>query len=342
MINTDSPAISLTGYQITLTYDAPPNDCDIAPDTMYLYRSGLQLEAAFMTHESIIKRMPLNHLTAAPTILTTLQKRAPYLSLQHEHDVLNELDCHRQGLIVSYVDGTQASDTDIANKIIDIYLKTRNIIADAYVLGNFLHDATNGNITCVDVDHAFHRDSPVSQLFLGVDPYAYFLAEYNIHTIHYPKTIIAIKTLFYMEKHLLAGEILDLYITPRMIAKLHVLCEQGQPLTAGILQQLSQEPEAHQIPTNTHLQSNTVGVPGNQWIDSQEEAEDTLDAFLQTIADEIPHMAPPRSIVHPTPLRPTANAPVSSPHIQNSIFSSSLQSSTNSAPSTSLSGKISF
>lgn len=61
------------------------------------------------------------------------------------------------GWIAPYVEGKQASDLQIAKKLVEIYQRTRNIILDAFVKKNMRECA--GEAVCVDVDYAINRSS---------------------------------------------------------------------------------------------------------------------------------------------------------------------------------------
>lgn len=132
------------------------------------------------------------------------------------------------GWLVPYVGKTPASDEQISSKIIEIYHRTDNLVADAMVKNNFL--VYNGDVICVDVDQAFRRGSFASEHY-GNGTQGYRSLTYNnflnrfsnpLSTKRaYEKTVNTIKTLIYLETQLLDIDIKSEYITLPIITKLH-------------------------------------------------------------------------------------------------------------------------
>ena len=143
-----------------------------------------------------------------------------------------------EGWILPYFGHIQAQDQKIADKLIDIYRKTRNIVLDAGIQFNFLE--YNGEAQCVDVDYAFERGSPVSD-------------EYDIHGVRRAKTIeflnrmtsigmvataSILRTLIYIETDLNREEIKDEYITPTIFLKLRILRHSRVKFTPKLMERL--------------------------------------------------------------------------------------------------------
>ncbi len=59
--------------------------------------------------------------------------------------------------------GYDQNDRNTALAVLSIYRKTRTIILDAFIAGNILHEP-NGDYTAVNLDLAYHRDSPTNPL----------------------------------------------------------------------------------------------------------------------------------------------------------------------------------
>lgn len=140
----------------------------------------------------------------------------------------------KNGWIAPYIGNTPASDRQIANKLIDIYRRTRNIVGDAGAAGNnFL--VHNGEVICVDVDHAFRRGSFATDLFEAATNPGYHNFLNKCLKNGYEKTVNVIKTLFYLEKNISNGDIHDKYLTTNVITKLHAYRYQNKAITVDIL-----------------------------------------------------------------------------------------------------------
>ena len=118
-----------------------------------------------------------------------------------------------------YLGNTPASDEQIAEKIIDIYRRTRTIVADAAAKGNFV--LYNGDVVCIDMDHAFRRGSFASNLYMDIDDidYKYFLR--SCSESGKPITVSVIKTLYYLEEQLDTTMLDNKYLSIKIIDILH-------------------------------------------------------------------------------------------------------------------------
>lgn len=136
----------------------------------------------------------------------------------------------KKAWIVPYLGKTPASDEQIANKLIEIYRRTKEIIADAYCSNNFL--VHQGKVICIDVDFSLRRGSFASESWLDSPRLTdSLLQEY----LERPKIISVIQVLLYLQEHLAEDEIKEEYITLNLIQKLHLFCIQNEPINAEML-----------------------------------------------------------------------------------------------------------
>lgn len=103
------------------------------------------------------------------------------------------------GWIMPYFGNIQASDEQIAEKVIEIYRTTGEVIADACGKNNFLF--YNGEVICIDVDLSLRRKSIATESFMSFpttkDILANYLYKYE-KSLGYPKTSNTIKRLLYL------------------------------------------------------------------------------------------------------------------------------------------------
>ena len=142
--------------------------------------------------------------------------------------------------VAPYLGNIQATDDQIAIKLIDIYLRTRNIIIDAPGSRNFIY--FEGETYCVDVDQALRRGSIVSDNYYTKNA---TLASHTIYFVEceqegYLKTVDVIKTLVYLEQYLQPDEIKDEYLNLRMISLLSDFRINDTPLSIATLEILLQ------------------------------------------------------------------------------------------------------
>ena len=147
----------------------------------------------------------------------------------------------RHGLNVAYFGDETPTALSVHAEVIDIYKRTRMIIGDAWVPGNFLF--YKGKALCVDPDLALHQYDKVSQDYVKnnlmyIDP--------NTSTSKFDELcqsaqntnnliMATVCTLLYLEKQMPLNEIRDEFITPQMIATLHLFRIQKLPVNADIL-----------------------------------------------------------------------------------------------------------
>ena len=119
------------------------------------------------------------------------------------------------GWVCPYVEGVQASDAEISQKLIDIYNKTGRIIVDATAKNNFLK-TPSGNIVCIDIGmavklesrdesklHGLKRQSSFASLEAWdkmVDAYSEWFST-EPKNIQSPQTIQTIKALLFIKQH---------------------------------------------------------------------------------------------------------------------------------------------
>ena len=125
-----------------------------------------------------------------------------------------------------FIDGRQATDAEIAHKLVEIYRAHRRIVVDACSPMNFITDK-KGQVHCIDVDQAVAPDSPVShrihqELIAFGDPES-VMNEYwdDCAEKGMPKTVQTIKALLYLEQQLPQPLIRDCYITPEVVDNIY-------------------------------------------------------------------------------------------------------------------------
>lgn len=139
------------------------------------------------------------------------------------------------GWICPYFGDIPASDSQIANKIIEIYQKTGNIITDACSKKNFLNH--QGKIICIDMDHSFRRGSLISEQYYRNNQS--HLENYLSDCVNqYPETVLTIRVLLYLDQYVSAAESTINYdqITPRLINIIKNPYKHSYPLSLGVLQ----------------------------------------------------------------------------------------------------------
>lgn len=122
------------------------------------------------------------------------------------------------GWVAPYLGNVPANDEQIALKVVDIYRNTRNIVADACGLMNFLF--YEGNAVCIDVDLAckmkrqsFASDDMFENCF-GIGEMGQYWKKCGVFK---PKTVEIIKTLFFLEDCLNVTQIDNAFLTPEII-----------------------------------------------------------------------------------------------------------------------------
>lgn len=150
------------------------------------------------------------------------------------------------GWLAPYKGSIEATDEETALQQLEDYRLYRRIFADACGYHNYLN--VNGKIECIDVDVSHHRNSPlcmriddeVIQFGKKNSNYGPYWHQYKT-LFHRPKSVQMTKTLLYLEQQLNAEEILDCYLIPEMIDKLHSYERYQRPLCATTLQQLFEQ-----------------------------------------------------------------------------------------------------
>ncbi|MCH9757474.1 MAG: hypothetical protein K0U37_09850 [Gammaproteobacteria bacterium] len=137
----------------------------------------------------------------------------------------------KECLILPYFGNVQPTPHEIANEVIELYKKTRIIIVDAEVPGNFLK--YDDRIVCVDVDHAYQRDSSISKDNID-EWYDNASSYYSDEPTH------AVEALLYLEENLKPNEIDDKFLSLGFLKKLHALREECMPITRKTLDILFQ------------------------------------------------------------------------------------------------------
>ena len=126
--------------------------------------------------------------------------------------------------IAPYLGSVAASDEQTVVAMMEIYLRTRNVIIDGCGKGNFLF--YDRSAICIDMDYARRRGSVVSD-----DPYLWdwpSISKYLETYMNYkPLTTSLIRTLIWLEDSLPPEHIKDSYITPLFFKRLRVVRNAG-------------------------------------------------------------------------------------------------------------------
>ena len=143
------------------------------------------------------------------------------------------------GWIAPYLGEKAATDAQIATKLTDIYLETRNIVADACGHKNFL--VVNDEVVCVDVDQALRRGSVASEIVYQnnselCNSHWEWLDEHDREGK--TQTVNVVRALLYLEKHLTKDQIKDEYIQINVIRKLKRFWENREPITVNQMKML--------------------------------------------------------------------------------------------------------
>ena len=144
------------------------------------------------------------------------------------------IECE-DGWLAPYIGDVEASDQQVANKVIDIYLRTRIILVDACSKCNFLMHL--GEVVCIDVDLSLRRGSVASDEFtisvLPIESLEFF--KYWLERGKYI-TVSIIKTLLYLEEYLDEADIKDSYISFKVLGKLNVLRDKNVVLSVAMME----------------------------------------------------------------------------------------------------------
>ena len=126
---------------------------------------------------------------------------------------------------------TRPTENQIIQKVIEIFIRTRNIIADAFVRGNFL--LYKGEVICVDVHMALRKGSFCTDNLLD------FISKspgYSSYMKNQQCSIAkCVKALTYIQESLPDKDIKDEYLTPELINIYTMMLETSLTLTTDIL-----------------------------------------------------------------------------------------------------------
>lgn len=142
---------------------------------------------------------------------------------------------HNNAWLVPYLGQNPASDKQIAEKLIEIYQNTGEIIGDACGKGNFL--VYQGKVICIDMDFSFCRGSLISDEYFNdkdnIGLLMKYLGEYSTNQGK-PNSVSVIKTLLYLENHLPNYDKKKL-ITRCVVDILSILRRKSRCITAEIM-----------------------------------------------------------------------------------------------------------
>lgn len=149
--------------------------------------------------------------------------------------------------VAPYFGNIPAQDKAIADEVLAIYLRTRELIIDACGDRNFLFH--KGKAKCVDVDYSRRRGSIASDDLMGwgeEEEEANYLKRWKFgdvvrsvkSPIPKPETTSMIYTLLYIETYLSSEQVKNEYLTEDMIKKIRHLRIEAVPLTPEIMETL--------------------------------------------------------------------------------------------------------
>ncbi len=228
------------GFSVSL--GRPVSDEHILPFELYIHLiSEEQIGSTYRNEQNDITTVILNMILNKESCSRVRHKveRSIPLTLEEENKILDHLTLPRTNIIMPFIGDDYPSDNEIAKKVLAIYIATRNIIADACIPGNMLR--FEGEIICVDLDCALHRDSEISMMYTD-DPQN--IADYEIFWHNYlrfnlnPESVEMVQTLFYLESNLGTAEITDTCLTPELIQKYNVLRKKKIPISLANIQAL--------------------------------------------------------------------------------------------------------
>ncbi|NBX84332.1 MAG: hypothetical protein EBQ95_01825 [Gammaproteobacteria bacterium] len=227
----------LQPYSILLARP-PLNQRKITLNVLYIYEAyNKELGVYLYTHEG--KKMCF--ITSAENSIVSPEEKRFLLDVACHRIALTEetttqiiriFRLNKNLFYMPYYGSREPSDEDIAQETLDIYCRSRNIIADAGGFQNF--KKTPVGARCIDFDCAIRRGSFDSDKFMSSPATQLEFRTYwddidrkntNI------KTNALVQTLFYIEKHLPPEQVTNDFLRLEVIDKLHILRRQEHPLT---------------------------------------------------------------------------------------------------------------
>jgi len=184
----------------------------------------------------------------------------PHLHTSMVYLILDTLRLDRPSIIMPFIGSELPTDQQIAAKVLEVYIRTKNIILDACIPGNML--LFQDEIICIDLDFAIQRESLVSKEYLdepsNMSAYEPFWDDYLDKGIN-TDSVEMIRTLCYLEAHIAAHEIIDIYLTPEVIHKLNICREKRIHLSRLDIESLV-EMITHYPDHMAHEQSISISV----------------------------------------------------------------------------------
>lgn len=196
---------------------------------------------------------------------------------------------HKLGWVAPFIkDVRQASDDEIAQKLLEIYCDTRRIVVDAATEGNFVTDIGTGEVVLIDVDLAIKRSqSRASQDFHHIlyDQFASYWDDPSLVKLR-PQAIEMIRNLLFLEENL------DFKLIDKLCYEKHLTCKNIQtltwfrtthtPLTFDVFIQIATLNEAG-IPISVHMLKGLTYKPTGKF----HSANDTVShLFFSPVKDE--------------------------------------------------------
>lgn len=154
-----------------------------------------------MSGGDLVYKVPMN----ASANTTEAPDRAVRLWNLINHDLSPAATVLADGWVMPFIDGTHPSEEEICHKMIDIYTKTKRVVVDSIVSGNFIKQFGTGKVVCVDIGFALKFDIDHSKSQASLD--GYFKTEDALETMtdvtfsKYPLISATTAALLYLAKN---------------------------------------------------------------------------------------------------------------------------------------------
>ena len=197
-------------------------------------------------HQHWVLKVPLAHSDCELNRKMNAPSRAVRI-WNSLHSYSPAIECPELGgWLAPYKGSIAATDEEIALQQLEDYRLYRRIFADACGDHNYLN--VNGKIECIDVDVSYQPNSPIGKrandevIRLGKKDSPYNDYWHDYATFHHrPKSVQMTKTLLYIEQQINAKDILDHYLIPEVIEKLHPYQRNQYPISSTLLKQFFEQ-----------------------------------------------------------------------------------------------------
>jgi|GEM_PF-2719488 len=146
----------------------------------------------------------------------------------------------KESWLVPYLGNIEATDKQIAEKLLDIYQRSGEVIADACGTNNFL--MFQNQVVCIDMDLSLRRRSFASEDYLkkvvSTNIFETYLNTYEFSSPRLkPKAVTYIRTLLYLEDQI-PNYALHQHVTSKIMAWLNMFRLEREPLSDDVMDML--------------------------------------------------------------------------------------------------------